>query len=172
MGDLRIGKQSRGGYNVELNIPKPLESEHEGLHSKLVKATKEGGRLGEAAQAVARILHSHFLKEERYALQPLGLLPLLAQGAVEPEMAGVLEVIEGLKRELPQMLREHKEIVRALNELGEAARDENKPEYVEFAQNLTLHAQMEEEVLYPAALLIGEYIKLRLGGRGGNEEIK
>jgi hypothetical protein len=28
---------------------------------------------------------------------------------------------------------------------------------------LIRHAQEEEEVLYPAAILVGEYIKLRLG---------
>jgi hypothetical protein len=29
-----------------------------------------------------------------------------------------------------------------------------------------LHAQTEEEVLYPAALLIGLYVKLKLGKQG------
>jgi hypothetical protein len=31
-----------------------------------------------------------------------------------------------------------------------------------FAEKLTLHAQTEEEVLYPAALLVGRYVKLSL----------
>lgn len=37
-----------------------------------------------------------------------------------------------------------------------------KEEHAEFAHKLMLHAQTEEEVLYPAALLVGEHIKLRL----------
>jgi hypothetical protein len=31
-----------------------------------------------------------------------------------------------------------------------------------FAEKLALHAQTEEEVLYPAAILVGEYLKLKL----------
>jgi hemerythrin superfamily protein len=46
--------------------------------------------------------------------------------------------------------------------LTEAALKENKLDYVQFAEKLTLHAQTEEEVLYPAAILVGEYLKLQL----------
>ncbi len=41
-------------------------------------------------------------------------------------------------------------------------RKENKEEYVRVAEKLLLHAQTEEQVLYPAAILIGEYLKLKL----------
>jgi hypothetical protein len=34
---------------------------------------------------------------------------------------------------------------------------------VRFAEKLKLHAQTEEEVSYPTALLIGDFIKLALG---------
>jgi hypothetical protein len=46
--------------------------------------------------------------------------------------------------------------------LGSAAELEHKPEYVHLAEKLRLHARNEEQVLYPAAILIGEYLKLRL----------
>ena len=61
------------------------------------------------------------------------------------------------------MLQEHKDIVVALKNLIAAATQENKPEHAHFAEKLILHAQNEEEVLYPAAILVGEYLKLRLG---------
>jgi hypothetical protein len=35
---------------------------------------------------------------------------------------------------------------------------------VEFTHKLKMHAQNEEEVLYPAAILVGEYLKLRFSG--------
>jgi hemerythrin superfamily protein len=60
------------------------------------------------------------------------------------------------------MLQEHKAIVVALDNLKTAAKEENKPEHAHFAVKLTLHAQNEEEVLYPAAILVGEYLKLKL----------
>ena len=65
---------------MKFEIPKPMKLEYDELHADLVKATKTGGRTGEVAKAVAKVLHSHFVKEEEYALPPLGLLMALAQG--------------------------------------------------------------------------------------------
>ncbi|MEO7402724.1 MAG: hypothetical protein ABIU95_03545 [Burkholderiales bacterium] len=50
----------------------------------------------------------------------------------------------------------------ALKHLTVAAKRAKKPEYEAFAKALTLHAQTEELVLYPAAILVGEYLKLKL----------
>ena len=148
---------------MEFVIPRPLKLEHDELHEQLRKATRESGGLGEAAKAVAKLMHPHFVKEEEYALPPLGLLPLLAKGTVTPDMAAVLPMTDKLKAELGQMLAEHKSIVVALRNLADAAKRANKPEHAEFAEKLILHAQTEEEVSYPTAILIGEYLKLRLG---------
>lgn len=148
---------------MEFVIPRPLKLEHDELHEQLRKATRESGDLGEAGKAVAKLMHPHFVKEEEYALPPLGLLPLLAKGTVTPDMAAVLPMTDKLKAELGQMLAEHKSIVVALRNLADAARRANKPEHAEFAEKLILHAQTEEEVSYPTAILIGEYLKLKLG---------
>jgi hypothetical protein len=107
-------------------------------------------------------MHPHFVKEEEYALPPLGLLPLLAKGEVTPDMAAVLAMTDKLKAELGEMLAEHESIVAALRRLADVATRENKPEYAKFADQLILHAQTEEEVSYPTAILIGEYLKLKL----------
>jgi len=50
--------------------------------------------------------------------------------------------------------------VAALKKLTSAAAEEKLPEPARFAEKLILHAQTEEEVLYPAAILVGEYLKL------------
>ncbi|HET7680205.1 MAG TPA: hypothetical protein VFK79_08755 [Xanthobacteraceae bacterium] len=55
---------------MRFEIPPALKTEHEQLHSELVRATKAGGRTGEAAKAVAKLMHPHFVKEEEYALPP------------------------------------------------------------------------------------------------------
>lgn len=147
---------------MQFVIPKPLKEEHEELHSTLVRATKAPGATGEAARAVAAVLHPHFVKEEQFALPPLGLLAALARGEWRPEMRDVLDLTEKLKAELPQMLSEHRAIVAALDKLEDAARAEGHAEYAEFAGKLKLHAQTEEDVSYPTAIVIGEYVKLRL----------
>jgi hypothetical protein len=147
---------------VKFAIPYPLKVEHEELHDQLRKGTRESGAVGEAAKAVAKVLHPHFLKEEEYALPPLGLLSALAKGQVTPDMAGVLPMTDKLKAELNEMLEEHQDIVAALENLADVAKRGGKPEYAEFAGKLILHARTEEEVSYPTAILIGEYVRMKL----------
>ncbi|HJQ63270.1 MAG TPA: hemerythrin domain-containing protein [Burkholderiales bacterium] len=144
---------------MSFEIPQSLKIEHEELHSTLVRATKAPGATGEAARAVAAVLHPHFVKEEQFALPPLGLLGPLARGEWRDEMRDVLILTDKLKAELPEMLSEHRDIVAALDKLEKAARAEGQAEYAEFAEKLKLHAQTEEEVSYPTAILIGEYVK-------------
>jgi len=147
---------------MTFQIPTSLKLEHEELHAELARATKAGGKTGEAAKAVAAVLHNHFLKEEEFALPPIGLLAKLARGEIDKEMRAVLTMTDRLKAALPEMLREHQAVVAALEELSAAAQKEKLPEHARFAEKLMLHAKTEEEVLYPAAVLIGEYLKLKL----------
>jgi hypothetical protein len=142
-----------------LEIPSPVKKEHQALHNELKKGTKERGRVGKAARTVAEVLHPHFMKEGAFALPPLGLLSLLAEGKMPAKVKEVVVMTNRLKADLDEMLREHKEIVAALKKLVAAAKRENKPEYVGFADKLILHAQTEEYVYYPATLLIGRYLK-------------
>lgn len=147
---------------MPLHVPPPLRAEHDELHMELSRATKAGGHTGQAAEAVARVLHPHFEKEEEYALPPLGLLVDLAAGKTDQDTAAALRMTDQLEAELPTMLAEHKEIVAALKKLSTAAKKESKPEYAHFAEKLMAHAKTEEEVSYPTALLIGRYLKLAL----------
>lgn len=148
---------------MEFKIPHAMKVEHEELHADLTKAIQSRGETGAAAQEVAEALHAHFESEEKYALPPLGLLPALAAGKIVPEMAQVFQMTDTLKAELPRMLEEHQAIVAALKKMIEAAKQEKRMEHVTFAEKLMLHAQNEEEVSYPTAILIGEYLKLKLG---------
>lgn len=147
---------------MSFQLPPALKAEHEELHGELLRATKTGGRTGEAAEAVAKLMHPHFVKEEEYALPTLGLLGPLSKGKIEPDMAEALKMTEKLEAEMPQMLAEHKDIVVALQRLIEAAKAETLLEYARFAEKLMAHARTEEEVSYPTALLIGRYLKIAL----------
>lgn len=60
------------------------------------------------------------------------------------------------------MLKEHEAIVSALDDLVKVAKSEEREEYIHFADKLKLHAQTEEDVTYPTALLIGEFVRLNL----------
>lgn len=146
-----------------LQTPQSLKAEHDELHALLAQARDSDGATGEAAAEVAKVLHPHFLKEEEYALPPLGLLPALAEGGTLSEMEAAVAMAHRLKADLGHMLLEHKKIVAALEALKDAAGSEGKAAAAGFAEKLMLHAQTEEEVLYPAAILIGEYLRLKFG---------
>lgn len=143
-------------------IPQPLQQEHEALHAELRNATQAGGLVGDAARALAKLMHPHFVKEDEFALPPLALLQPLAQGAVTAEMADVLELTDRLATELPTMLAEHKTIVAALERLVDEAKRAERTDIVQFAHKLMLHAQTEELVMYPAALLVGRFVRQSL----------
>lgn len=147
---------------MNLQVPSTFRLEHELLNSELARAMKFQGRTAVAAVAVAQLMHPHFVKEEEYVLPPLGLLPELAKGKVTPDMKPATTMTNRLKAQLDTMLNEHRAIISALKDLADAAEKEGHPELVDFAQRLMEHAQMEEQITYPAAILVGEFIKLKL----------
>ena len=146
---------------ARIEIPASIKAEHGEIHSELVAATKTAGRVGEAARALAAVLHPHFVREEQIALPPLGLLAPLARGEPATEMQGVLAMTDSLRAELPRMLEEHKAIHAATKQLGDAARAEKSVAVAHLAEKLALHAQSEEEVSYPAAILVGDLVRAR-----------
>ena len=143
-------------------MPESLKAEHEDLWADLGHAIRIGGRIGEAARALEPLVRLHFRREDDTVLLALGLLHSVAQGKIAPAMHEVVVMADRLKTELPEMLAEHAEIRRALERLGKAATEEGSPKVAYFAAKLLRHARMEEEVLYPAAIVLGEYLKSRL----------
>ena len=149
-------------------IPSSLKEEHEQLHAELeAAALKAPGRIGQAARKVAAALHPHFVREEEIALPPLTLLEPLSRGVRNPEMEEILPLTDALKRELPEMLKEHQVIGQALDELARVAREEGAPAYAEMSARIRAHALNEEQILYPAAVLVGEFLRLQ-GKREGD----
>lgn len=147
---------------MKFSAPPAMVAGHEELHEELARAISSGGRTAEAAKAVGKALHAHFLREEEFAIPPLGLLAALARGEFSQDMADVLVMTDRLEAELPHMLAEHQVVLRALSGLAEAADAEGKPEAGQFARRLMLHAQTEEQLSYPAAFLVGKYVRAKL----------
>ena len=152
---------AQGGQKATIPIPQSLQVEHRAIHEALEAAIKAPGRTGAAAREVAAVLGPHFTREDEIALPPLGLLAPLARGERPAGMSEALAMSDALRKELPRMLAEHKQIRAATEKLRAAAREEKAPAHEQFAEELLLHAQSEEEVLYPAAVLVGDIIRAR-----------
>lgn len=168
-----------GGHGTQegplLRSPEPLRVEHEALHRNLRAALESGGATAEAARAVVEVLRPHFLHEEEIAMPPLALLkPLAAGEAIPPDrLEAACRMTRELERDLPGMLAEHEAIKAALEDLALAARAEGKAAHAEFADALVVHARTEKEILYPAALLVGQKIRAeRCPGACGVEGAK
>ena len=150
---------------MKFEIPESMRIEHAEIHDALVAATRKPGPVGEAARELATILHPHFVREEEVALPPLGLLEPLARGERRSDMESVLPMTDALRAELPEMLRQHTHIAAAARRLGEVARAQGDGEVEELARKLQLHARSEEQIFYPAAVLVGELVRSRLGSK-------
>lgn len=150
-----------------LATPSSIRDEHAQLHQELDEAIASGGQTAVRARAVAAVLLPHFKAEEAYAMPPLGLLQGLADGqTISPEQRQkAMAMAQQLQAHYAQMLQEHHQIHNRLQALAAAARQEHKPAAAAFADALMLHAQNEEQVLYPATILIGKYLALRQASR-------
>jgi hypothetical protein len=140
-------------------MPDSLRVEHEQLRADLDQAIRIGGRIGEAARALQSVLQPHFRREDDNVFLGLGLLRSVAEGKVTAGMYELVVMAEQLKSELPEMLAEHDQIRKALERLGQEATKEGRPQVAYFAAKLLQHARIEEEILYPAAIVLGAYLK-------------
>ena len=142
---------------MPLQVPASLKNAHDALHVGLKRAMREPGHIGDTGRKIMQLMDGHMLREEKFALRPLGLLKELGRGETPSELAEAGRLAQALKSEMAQMVGEHRQIAELLRQLATQAEAEGKPDYVQLAEDMIVHAQMEEDVLYPAALLIGEY---------------
>jgi hypothetical protein len=143
---------------MKFETPLPLQAEHEGLRTRLAAAALEAGPVGDAAREVARLVQAHFQREEEFALRPLGILHQVSQGEITRGMAEVLPLTRKLKAELTHMLADHARITAALEQLRAAAHVSGQADLDRLAEDVVLHLRNEEQVLYPAALMVGDLV--------------
>ncbi len=149
--------------NSVLVTPPAIQLEHKHLRQELAAALAAGGNTAEAAKKVEAVLTPHFAEEEAYAMPPLGLLETIVRGQ-QPTGEQVREAVEmshKLRVNYDRMLAEHRKLTAALQQLTAAAEEEKKKKQSEFAEILMVHAENEEQVLYPASLLVGDYLNLK-----------
>lgn len=163
-GGTAVAQETHMHKAATVQIPSSIRAEHQEIHAGLIEATEVAGPVGVAAKALADVLHPHFVREEQIALPPLALLASLARGEMPEGTAPIQAMSDSLRAELPKMLEEHKRIRAAVAELGKVARAAGAVKYERLAEQLALHALTEEEVLYPAAILVGDLLRARHHG--------
>ena len=145
--------------SIYQTVPSSILAEHKELHKELQALTTLKGSTGEQGRVIAQMLETHFQDEESFAMPPLTGLRQVASGVRPQNSAALITASKKLKSELPRMLADHKKVGEQLVGLAYAAIFESQPEALRFVDRLMLHARMEEEILYPAAILVGDYLE-------------
>ena len=148
-------------FSEKPGVPSSIKKEHENLLNQIHKLTLLKDSTGPAATKLFNLMQHHFKEEEDFVLQHLSLLPLLANGKVPGQSKEIIDLSGKLKMQLPHLTMEHQLIKAYVDELKQVATHENLPGIIEFEKELQNHANIEEEVLFPTSILIGEYLKLK-----------
>ena len=141
-------------------MPSSIKTEHDSLLARLQVITLFQDSTGIAAKKLLELMEHHFREEEDFVFPPLGLLPSLASGEISEKREEVIQLTEKLKSQLAHMSVEHQLIKTYMNDLEQAARKDNHAGIIAFIHDVNKHATIEEEIYFPAAILVGEYLKL------------
>jgi len=148
----------------KIEIPLVILKDHQYFLEKLELATFYGDSTGFYARGLYEVMEFHFKEEEDYVLPLLGILPILAGGEF-PENAGeIILLSEKSRKNSAVMLAEHQMITHFLGQMMLAAAREGHEELSGFDEALHKHSALEEEVLFPMVVVIGDYLKLKQSG--------
>jgi len=89
------------------------------------------------------------------------LLRALVDGQDVADWKPVVALVQQVERELPQLLTEHRAILDGVKRLRDASQREGKREYLPLADQLWTHAIINDQVLYPASILVARYLTLK-----------
>lgn len=149
---------------VKQTDPGTLLAEMRGdVDRRLERAAREPAPVGAAARRVAKHFVEHTQKEQHLLEPLLGLLHDAAQGRIDGRMADALPALAELEQVVPGMIADHDAIRAELQALGEAGRAAGSAEIGELAACMGALLRMEEAVAYPAARLLGRYLRMRFG---------
>jgi hypothetical protein len=101
-------------------------------------------------------------KEEQLLIPVLEALQPYVNGTLTDEARNqVIKISQQFKKEYPTMVDEHKKIVTALDKLEYNAMRENRKDALSFIAEFKSDAINEEQVTYPATIVVGELLELK-----------
>ncbi|MEP6262549.1 MAG: hemerythrin domain-containing protein [Gillisia sp.] len=148
----------------KIETPAVILQEHHYFLEKLEQATFYGDSTGYYARELYEVMEFHFKEEEDYVLPPLGILPIIAGGEFPKNAGEIILLTEKSARNSAVILAEHQMITHFLGQMMLAAVREGHEELSGFDEALHKHSALEEEVLFPMVVVIGDYLKLKQSG--------
>ena len=145
------------------DIPQAVRLDHEETLRQLTTIARRHTRTGDIARKALPVFKAHFQREEEYILPPLTLAPALADGRVNPDMRWAIAMADRIKAESIAIFEEHTVITEWMTELAAAAERRHERDVVDFARAAVADSLYDTEVTEPTAIVIGEYLRARLG---------
>lgn len=142
-------------------VPSTLKNVHAELLAQLHQFTLIKDSSAKFSLKLQELMLHHFKEEEDFVLPPLGLLPSLASGQLPEKTNDIIKFNGNIRSQMDHLSAEHQLIKAYIEELKQASTAENQPGILEFGKEVSKHAVSEEEVYFPAAILVGEYLKLK-----------
>lgn len=155
---------------VKLKVPESLREEHEVFIDGLKSRSTSKDETGVELRRLLKLLEPHVEKEDELVLPLLGALQGMAEGLPLESPSAVMRSYEKYAGQYVNMFAEHLPIRQALKRAKTAASRERHEDVVEILDALAHHSRVEEEVLYPAALLIGKSVLQPPSGTQGDTE--
>lgn len=137
------------------SLPASLVNEHRQLLSQTNALTQEGDSL---AIELYKLIEYHFREEEQYVFPVLGFMRAIASGHIPGNADSIIGLVKIYQSNADKLLAEH-QMIEAL--LGEYRLRSGDTGIAVFEKQLAQHALAEEEIYFPAAVLVGEYLKLK-----------
>jgi iron-sulfur cluster repair protein YtfE (RIC family) len=153
-----------------LTSPRSLDEEHEELMSSLREFSLSKGETGKSVFELMEVLQPHFEKEQKIVMPLLGSISELVSGEKITNLSEIANAQAPLLKEYETMFEEHSQVRTLIMKAEKAAREDGREDVIDLLEGLAHHARIEEEVLYPSALLAGTLAKCLLspeqsGGR-------
>lgn len=145
----------------DMALPSSIQNEHDSLLTRLRGITLFEDTAGMLATKLLELMEHHFSEEENMVFPQLALLPSLADGEVPENAKEIIELSEKFKSQLAHMSVEHQMIILQMEALANVVSTEDLPEFLAFRRAVEKHAVAEEEIYFPAAILVGEYLKMK-----------
>ena len=143
-------------------IPNELRADHVRIQQRLRDLSLRADPVGKAAKQVLVLLVPHDQREEEFVLPLVGLLEQVAADRIRPDMALAIPMADKLKAEKDRLSDEHTAVIDALLVLRSASLRSHEPKVTQFAEDIASDEVNDGQVVYPAAILVGKYIRDKL----------
>jgi hypothetical protein len=154
---------SAAAQTARHEIPQSFVVAHQDTLAELTAIGKRHTRTGLIARQAIAAVKKHFEREEEYILPPLTLAPAIANGHVTPDMKWAIAMADRIKADRETIFFEHTVITEWMNELAAAAERSHEADVIAFARGAVADALSDTEVNEPMAIVIGEYLRAKLG---------